>query len=510
MSDDNGAGGGKPRSQRMLDAVERAGNKLPDPVTLFFLLVLAVMLASWLAAASGVSAAHPVSGEALKAVNLFSAEMLRKLFVEMPETFAGFPPLGTVLVAMLGVGVAEKSGLIGAGLSAFVRRVPDRLLAPALVFAGVMSSLAVDAGYVVLVPLGGVLFLGAGRHPIAGIAAAFAGVSAGFSANLLVTPLDALLAGISTTAAQIVDADYTVPITANYYLMVVLVFVFTALGAWITERVIEPRLGTFEGRAEREDELSADQAGRGLRYTAIALGLFIALVLALTVPDGAALYDPEAGPQPFLNSLVALLFLGFLMLGIAFGIGAGTISSDRDAVQMMAKSMSDMGLYVVLAFVIAHFIALFKWSNLGLLAAIGGAEGLRALGLPGPVLAVGVVLLAGLLNIFVGSASAKWALIGPVFVPMLMLLGLSPEFTQAAYRMGDAFTNIITPLMPYFPMVIVFAQRYAGEFGIGSLVATMLPYSLAFGIGSTLILLIWMLAGLPLGPGSGVTVAAPG
>jgi len=508
----------KSRTERALDAVERAGNRLPDPVTLFLILIAAVMVLSFITSLAGLSASHPSSGEPIRATNLFSGEMLQRLFVEMPETFMGFAPLGVVLLAMLGVGVAEKSGLIGAGLTAFIRRVPDRLLTPALVFAGVMSSLAVDVGYVVLVPLGGVLFLGAGRNPVAGIAAAFAGVSAGFSANLLITPLDGLLAGISTEAAQIVDSGYEVPITANYFLMIALVVVFTALGSWVTERIIEPRLGKFEAGPDiaEDDEIDPDANRRGLRYGGYAALGFLILLVALAGYESAPLRAPYEGAnpllasvQPLLDSLVGLLFLGFLLMGIAYGIGAGTINNDRDAVQMSANSMSDMALYIVLAFVIAHFVALFNWSNLGLLSAIGGAQVLRALDLPAPLLLVGIVLIAGLLNIFIGSASAKWGLFAPVFVPMLMLLGITPEATQAAYRMGDAFTNIITPLLPYFPLVIVFARRYDARFGIGSLVAVMLPYSIAFGLGSTLTMLIWLLLEIPLGPGISATMPPP-
>jgi len=515
---DDGAPTEKGRLERALDAVERAGNRLPDPVTLFLILIALVMVASLIAALAGLSTPHPLTGDPIRAKNLFSGEMLKRLFVEMPETFMGFAPLGVVLLAMLGVGLAEKSGFIGAGLTAFIRRVPERLLAPALVFAGVMSSLAVDVGYVVLVPLGGVLFLGAGRHPVAGIAAAFAGVSAGFSANLLITPLDGLLAGLSTEAARIVDSGYAVPVEANYYLMVTLVVVFTALGTWVTERIIEPRVGNFEGRADiaEDDDIAAEDNRRGLRYAGYAALAVLVLLVLLAGYETAPLRTPtgEAGSlldsiQPLLQSLVGLLFLGFLVIGIAYGVGAGTIKNDRDAVQMSANAMSDMALYIVLAFVIAHFVALFNWSNLGLLSAIGGAQALKALDLPAPLLLVGVVLVAGVLNIFIGSASAKWGLFAPVFVPMLMLLGITPEATQAAYRMGDAFTNIITPLLPYFPLVIVFARRYDSRFGIGSLVAVMLPYSIVFGLGSTVTMLIWLLLDLPLGPGISATMPVP-
>ncbi len=489
--------------ERALSRVEEIGNRLPDPVTLFVILIGVVFAVSLVASLADVSAVNPASKETVSAVNLFSAEMIRRLLADMPETFAGFPPLGIVLVTMLGVGVAERSGLIAAAMSGFVRRVSRPLLTPAVVFTGIMSSIATDAGYVVLIPLAGVLFAASGRHPIAGIAAAFAGVSGGFSSNLLLTPLDPLLAGLSESSAHIVDSSVSVPITANYYLMIALVPVFTAFGTWVTDRLIEPRMPAFGNVAPNsKDEVEAtSEQSRGLKFTAWTIVAYVGGVLLLTLPEGAPLRDAEGTVQPFLAGLVGLISIGFLLIGIAFGVGAGTIKKDKDVVKMTSETMSDMGLYIVLAFVAAHFIALFSWSNLGVILAIEGAEAIRATGLSGTVLVVLLVALAGFLNLFIGSASAKWALIGPVLVPMFMLVDISPETTQAAYRIGDSVTNIITPLMPYFPMVIVFARRYEKEFGIGSLVAIMLPFSIAFGLGGTVLLAIWIATGIPLGPG---------
>lgn len=494
--------------ERSLAAIERVGNRLPDPVTLFLILIGIVIVVSVVTAMLGVSATHPVTGATVSAINLLSADQLRRLFTEMPQTFADFPPLGTVLVVMLGVGVAEKSGLVAAALTAFVRRVPRRFLTAAVVFAGVMSSLAVDAGYVVLIPLGALVFYAAGRHPIAGLAAAFAGVSGGFSSNLVLTSLDPLLAGITQTAAHIVDPSYIVPVTANYYLMIALVPVFVVIGALITDRLIEPRLGAYDGKPD--DDVAADDtpadSGRGLKAAGWTLAAFIALVLVLVVPEGAALRAEDGSLTPFYSSLVALMALGFLAIGLAYGIAEKRITSDRDAVQMVSGSMADMGLYIVLAFVAAHFIALFNWSNLGVITAIAGAEGLKAIGFTGLPLVVSFVIIAAFINLFVGSASAKWALMSTIFVPLMMLLGYSPELTQAAYRIGDSVTNILTPLMPYFPLVIVFGRRYLPDFGIGTLVATMLPYSVAFGLAGIALLVVWVMFGIPLGPGVSATV----
>ena len=495
---------------RLLAGIERAGNALPDAVTLFLSLILALLLTSALAAMAGVSAVHPVTGETISIVNLLSGDMLRQLFTQMPQTFAQFPPLGTVVVAMLGVGLAEKAGLFDAALSSFVRKIPRPLLSIALVFAGIMSSLAVDAGYVVLIPLGGVLFAAAGRHPIAGLAAAFAGVSAGFSANLLITPLDALLAGLTQSAAAIVAPEYVVPITGNYYIIVTLVPIFTLVAAWLTDRVIEPRLGQYQARHEagEDGQLSPTQQ-RGLRRALIVMGGLLIGALALALPAGAPLRDDSGSLGPFYQSLVAFTAIIFAAGGITYGAATGKVGSDRDAVRLASDAMADLGLYLVIAFMIAHFIALFSWSNIGIWVAVNGAASLQAIGLSGLPLTIGFVLLVGFINLFIGSASAKWALLAPVFVPMLMLLGFAPEFTQAAYRMGDAFTNIITPIMPYMPMVIVFMQKYRKDFGIGTVIALMLPYSILMGLSSLLLLAVWIVADLPLGPGRAISYQPP-
>ncbi len=496
----------RPLFQRFLDYVERAGNKLPDPVTLFLILVGLVYLAAWLASVLGAAVTHPGTQETISAINLFSAENVQRLFVEMPQTFAAFPPLGMVLLVMLGIGVADKTGLISVALRAFVASVPGSLLTASIIFAGLMSSLAVDAGYVVVIPLGAVLFHGVGRHPIAGLAAAFAGVSGGFSSNLLLTSLDPLLAGFTEPAAHLLDPTYFVPVTANYYLMIALVPVYIIVGTYITDKILEPRLGKYraEDGVELTEEDSAkpltDLERKGLRWAGGVLLLTLIGTAFLVIPEGAPLRGPEGQLDPFYRSIVALMLFFFFIPGLVFGLVTRQIKNDKQVVKMTADSMSDMALYIVLAFVAAHFIALFSWSNLGPIVAISGAAGLEAIGFRGIPLIVAFVLVSSVVNIFVGSASAKWAIMAPVFVPMLMVMGFSPELTQAAYRIGDSFTNILTPLLPYFPLVIVFAQKYVREMGIGTLISVMLPYSIGFGIFSTLLLVLWIFLGIPLGP----------
>jgi len=492
---------------RFLDLVERGGNRLPDPVSVFVLIIIFVMLASLAGSIAGVSVVHPHSGEEIRVVNLFSGENIQRMFREMPRTFAEFPPLGLVLVVMLGIGVADRTGLITTSLKRFVEGAPSPLITAAIIFAGIMSSLAADAGYVVLVPLGAVIFYGVGRHPLAGLAAAFAGVSGGFSANLLLTSIDPLLVGFTDPAARIVDPDYFVNVASNWYLMIVLVPVFVVGGWYVTERVVEPRLGPYNGTPDTEDGDTANNritpdVRRGHRWALAVVVLSLIGTALLVIPDAAPLRGEEGSLVPFYQSLVAIIFFLFLIPGIVYGIVTGQVKSDRDVTRMTAESMASMGAYIVLAFVAAHLIAFFNWSNLGLIIAVTGAELLKGIGFGGIPLIVSFVLVSALLNIFIGSASAKWAIMAPVFVPMLMLMGYSPELTQAAYRIGDSITNVLTPLLPYFPLVIIFAQKYQKDIGLGTLISLMMPYSIIFGITSTLILVLWILFGWPLGPDS--------
>lgn len=491
---------------RFLDFVEYVGNKLPDPVTLFFILILIVLFGSWIAALLGVNAIHPGTKATIEAINLFSKENVIRIFTQMPATFTGFAPLGMVLVVMLGIGVADKTGMIGAALKTFVLKVPHSLLTAALVFAGIMSSMAVDAGYVVLIPLGAVIFMSAGRHPLAGLAATFAGVSGGFSANLIVTSLDPLLASFTEPAAQLLDEAYTVNAAANYYLMIVMVPLYTVTGWYVSEKIVEPRLGSYLGDVV-DDSITRPIEPierKGLRWAGISILVLTILIALMVVPYNGILRDMNAmlTITPFLNSIVALMMFIFLVPGIVYGVIVGKIKSDKNVAEMMADSMSSLGSYIVLAFVAAHFVAFFNWSNLGVITAINGAEFLSMVGFSGIPLLISFMIFTGFINLFIGSASAKWALMAPIFVPMLMLMGLSPEITQATYRLGDSFTNIITPLMAYFPLVIIYAQKYQKDLGIGTLISLMLPYSIMFLILSIIVLIIWVLTGIAVGPDS--------
>ncbi|MBK8069531.1 MAG: AbgT family transporter [Rhodanobacteraceae bacterium] len=501
---------------RFLAGVERAGNVLPHPATLFFLLTLFVILVSAIAAQFDLSVIHPKTGEAVTPVNLLSAEGLQRIMGSLVTNFTSFAPLGTVLVALIGIGVAEHSGLIGACLRIVVLNAPRVLLTPIVVFAGVMSNMASEIGYVLLVPLAGLLYLSAGRHPILGIAAAFAGVSGGYSANLLLGTIDPLLSGLSQEAARIVDPAYHVSPAANLFFMQASTPIVTLLGWFVTEKIVARRFpdGNY-GKGDEKIEPLSPAEKRGLAYAVAAtLGLTI-LVLLATVPANGALRiagEPDLlkALAPFLHGIVALIFIAGALVGIAYGVGAGTIRSDVDVIKGMSKSMETLGSYLVLVFFAAQFVALFNWTNLGLIFAVEGAELLKALGLPKIPLLVGFILLTATVNLAMGSASAKWALMAPVFVPMFMLLGYSPEVTQTAYRVGDSVTNIISPMMSYFALIIAFLQRYEPKAGIGTVVATMIPYSIAFLIGWSLLFALWILMGWPLGPGAGLTYTPGG
>ena len=510
-----------------LSWVERRGNQLPDPVFLFFWLIVVLILVSIIADFAAFSALHPteidpVTGayRVLMSTSLLSAENVARIWVEMPTTFMHFYPLGYVLVVMLGAGVAERAGLFSSVMRAGLRDAPKAALTPLIVFIGMMGNLASDAAYVVLIPLSGFIFYVTGRHPIVGIAAAFAGVSGGFSANLLPGQFDALLLGITQASAENVFGEVTINIAGNWFFIAVMVMVYLPVIWFVTDRIIEPRLGDFDPALAKiinieqlSDRPLTPGENRGLAYGGIAALVVIGLWSLMTLGPGTPLIDEGAAAEaqltPFYESLVAGSFVLFLSSGWAYGKGAGTIRCHRDVVKMMTESMEDLAYYLVLSFVAAHFVAMFGWSNLGLIFAVHGADFLESTSMPSWVLLTLIILLSALLNLFVGSASAKWALISPVLVPMLMLLGISPEMATAAYRVGDSATNIITPLMVYFPLILIFCQRWRSDFGIGSLAAMMLPYSLALitaGLGMTI---LWVVLDLPLGPGAGVFFEIP-
>ncbi|GAB3043320.1 AbgT family transporter [Virgibacillus ainsalahensis] len=497
--------------QRFLDGVEVVGNKLPHPVTLFAILALLVLLLSAALQPLGISVEHPgEEGQMVEINNLLNAEGLTYIFGSMTDNFIGFAPLGVVLVTMLGIGVAERTGLISALLRGFVLSIPNRFITVGLVFAGIMSSVASDAGYVVLPPLGALIFAALGRHPLGGLAAAFAGVSAGFSANLLLSGTDVMLGELTIAAASIIDPAYaeTMNIAMNWLFIAVSVFVLTFIGTWVTERIVEPRLGEYKGE-HKEGNLEGLTSieKKGLIWSGISLVFGLILTALLVLPENAPMRGTEGNwmdqiiQSPFMSSLVPIIAILFFIPGLVYGLITKSIRSDKDVAAQMTDTMASMGMFIVLAFTAGQFVAYFSESNMGLVLGVYGAEFLDSVNLTGIPLILLFILITAFINIFIGSASAKWAMMAPIFVPIMMQLGYSPELTQMAYRVADSTTNIISPLMTYFAIIIAFAQKYDKKMGIGTLISTMLPYSIYFLLGWTIMLVVWMLLGIPLGPG---------
>lgn len=494
--------------QRFLAGVERAGNALPHPATLFVLLAGVIVLASAVASGLGVQVIHPATGKPVTVVNLVTVEGGQRMMTELVRNFLAYPPLGISLACLMGIGLAEHSGLLGTALRWVVLGAPRRWITPMVVFAAVMSNAGSEVGYVLLTPLAAALYHALGRHPLLGLAAAFAGVSGGYSANLLIGSVDVLLAGLSQAAAQIIEPTRLVHATANYYFMFVSTFVITAVGTWVTERVVAPRLGDYGGDTAREDLKPLTGAERrGLWAAAATLAGLVGLVLWGLLPENGFLVNPKApafAQSAFMVGIATFIFLFGFLPGLAYGFVAGTLRNDHDVVEGMIVTMKSMASFIVLAFFAAQFIAYFSWTNLGVITAVSGARLIEHLGIQDlpMVLMVAVVLFAGLVNVLISSASAKWALLAPVFVPMFMLLGYSPEMVQGAFRVGDSVTNIVTPLMSYFPLILTFAQKYEPKAGVGTMIALMLPYSLAFLVAWVLLLIGWIGLALPMGPGA--------
>jgi aminobenzoyl-glutamate transport protein len=499
---------------KFLDIIEKVGNKLPDPAILFLSLMLFVWILSAILSFISFDVIDPRTGSPIVVQNLLTGAALANFLATMVGTFMGFAPLGIVLVAMLGVGVAEHSGYINAGLKYMLGITPRSLLTPMLILVAIVSHTATDAGYVLVIPLGGVIFYAAGRHPLAGIAAAFAGVSGGFSANFVPSGIDPLLQGFTQSAARIIDPDIQLNPLNNWYFTAASSILIIGLGWYLTDKVVEPRLNRSSPVDDViEDEPVMDELKPNERKGFWVASLFMVLSLVglflWVYPEGSAMRSPEGEvasfSAPLMKSIVPIIFLVFLLPGVIFGFVAGTYKTTSDVIKSKSKSMGGMSYYIVMAFFCALFIDAFGKSNIGALLALKGAEFLKAMEFPGEVTIVGIVFLTTFVNLFVGSASAKWALISPIMVPMLMQLKISPDLTQAAYRVGDSASNIITPLLPYFPLVVIFCQRYVKKTGIGTLVAMMLPFCIVFLIAWTLFLIAYWKLGIPLGLQSSYT-----
>lgn len=493
----------KNRFNSILDSIERVGNKLPHPATLFLLMAVIVAIISAIGAAMDLTAVHPATGETIEARSLLNADGIRWMYTNVEQNFVKFPPLGLVLVIMIGIGVADGSGLFTVLVKQLVLGAPKRVITYAVIAAGILSHLASEVGYVILIPLGAMIFHALGRHPMAGFAAAFCGVSAGFGSNFIIGSVDPILAGLSTSAAQIIDPDMFVNPLVNYFFMVASAIMVTVVGGWVTDKIVEPRLGTYQGNTEALDiqGISAIEK-KGLKWAGYATLIFIALIALAIVPQNGILRDPETGGilrSPFFSGIVVALMFLFFIPGIVYGVIVGTIKNDKDVVNHMVTSIKGMASYIVLVFFAAQFIYWFNYSNLGLILAINGAEFLQGIGFTGLPLIICFILLSAFLNLFMGSASAKWAILAPIFIPMFMLLDFHPGLTQAAFRIGDSVTNVITPMMSYFALIVTYSQRYDEKYGIGTIISLMIPYTIFFLLAWIVLITIWIFTGLPLG-----------
>ncbi|HGF6226523.1 TPA: AbgT family transporter [Escherichia coli] len=509
------------RERRFLRTVEWLGNALPHPVILFIILTISLIVVSMIGQYFNISAPDPRPPGAkgrnddgiIYIVSLLDADGVRKILSNLVTNFTGFAPLGTVLVSLLGVGIAERSGLISATLRLIVTKAPAKVTTIAVVFAGIMSNMASELGYVVLIPLSAILFHSLGKHPLAGLAAAFAGVSGGYSANLVLGTIDPLLSGITQQAAQIVSSDYIVGAESNWYFMFVSTFFITLMGYLITEKIVEPQLGKYKGGGFNQDEQSIRNSSdvtavekKALMLSFLSVLLLSVIVAILVIPEDGILRNQQTGlisNSPFLKSIVAFIFIFFSLAGVVYGYTAGTIKNSKDIVDAMTHSMSTLGLYLVIIFFASQFVALFSWTNIGQVIAVKGGSFLNSLDLPDSVIFIGFILICAVINLMIGSASAQWAVTAPIFVPMLMMAGYAPEVIQAAYRIGDSVTNIITPMMSYFGLVMAIVLKYKKDAGVGTLISMMLPYSIVFLVGWSVFFVIWVFVlNLPVGPGA--------
>lgn len=487
---------------RFLDFIEKYGNKLPDPVMLFVYIAAIILICSFIFGKLGTSAVNPGTGEVITVVNLLNGEGFIKIMSNLVENFTSFPPLGLVLVVMLGVGLAESTGLISAVMKVTILSAPKKIILPVIILVAILGNAAADAAMVVLPPIVAMIFIALGRHPIAGLAAAYAAVAGGFSANLLLSVLDPLVAGFTEVGAQIYDPDYKANPAMNYYFLAVSAIVLIPVAVFVTTKIVEPRLGAYDGEMEIVENIGAEEK-KGLLWAAFSLAVFAAVILYLSIPQNGLLRNPETGSltdSPLMDSIVPLMMIVFLLPALVYGRVVKVITNSKDLAEHLAKAMSGMGMYIVIAFAAAQMIAYFSWSNLGPIVAIKGAEALESMGLKDLPLFIGFIIVAALINFLVASSSAKWAILAPVFVPMFMILGYDPAVTQAAYRIGDSITNPITPMLAYFAIVLTFAKKYNPKMGIGTLMTSLLPYSIAFSIMWIILFAVWYLLGLPLGP----------
>ncbi|MDJ1110207.1 AbgT family transporter [Macrococcus caseolyticus] len=488
---------------RSLDIIEKSGNKLPDPVVIFISLCLIILFASFVTGTMGVSAKNPADGKVIEAVNLLTPEGIAKIISEAVNNFAAFPPLGLVLVVMIGVGVAEKTGYFETLMKYTIEKTPRKIIVPMIVLVGILGNAAGDAAPIVLPPIAAMVFIKLGYHPVAGLVMTYASALGGYSASLIIGMSDALIVSFTEPAAKLVDDSVPVNAVMNYYFLCVSTVVLLIAAWFVTVKITIPRFGAYKSDVHTAAEDVTPIERKAMIYANIALLIAMVIVMFLAVPENGLLRNAKTGSliqdSPLMNGIVPIITVLFFVPGLVYGFVAGTMRSTKKFAEMLGDAMSTMGPFIVIVFFAAQMLAYFKWSNLGTIIAIKGAEALQ--GQNGVVLILGVLALSAFINMLIGSASAKWAIMAPILVPMLMLLGFHPAFTQVIYRVGDSITNPITPMMPYLPLLLSYAQRYVKDIGLGTLIAALMPFSVAFGIFWTILLIVWYLTGLPVGPG---------
>ncbi len=508
---------GQPQSKGLLYWIEVMGNKLPHPFWMFVWICIIVILLSALTAFYGVNATHPDTGEHIVAENLITGDSLRRFVEEMVTNFAHFAPLGLVMVMLMGVSIAERSGLLAVVMRGIAFAVPNKIVLPTIFMLGACGNIGSDAGIVVVPPIAALIFSKMGLHPVAGLVVGYAGATAGFTANFLIAGTDVLLAGISTEVARDINGGIEVSATANWYFMIVSTIMLGIVGAFIARRYTIPRTQSFPGADQLVDETAdpstsrlSEQERKGLRWAGITLLIYIFIIGLLVVPENGTLRDPETGsivPSPFLRGLIPILFFFFALPGYVYGKISGTFKRPDDALRAMEHGMRELAGYIVLMLIVAQFIHLFSWSQMDTILAIRGAEFLQATGLTGPLLFVLYMVIVAFVNIFMGSGSAKWAIFAPIFVPMLAQLDYNPAFVQLMYRVGDSITNCVSPLYVYFPLLLGWIHKYDKRAGIGTIVSLLVPYAVILFIMWTVLLFIWYGLGLPIGVGEGIYIA---
>lgn len=487
---------------RVLDLIERIGNKLPHPYILFLWLCLILAVISCILSISGVSVVDPTTGDTVVVNNLLSADGFIWLITNLLTNFQSFTPLGLVLAMQMAIGFSERVGLLNTAMRKAIMGVPMWALTATVLFLGINGSIASEASIIVVPSLAAAAFASVGMHPIAGLLAGYAATNAGFTACLIPAGTDVLLSGVTETTAQLIDPNFSVNATCNWYFMIASTFLLTIVGVWVNKVFIVPRLGTYSGsEAEKEQGITAKES-KGLKAAGLFSIAYIALFAILTIPSNSIMRGEDGTilNGALIKGLVPILIVFFILVGVVYGLVAGTLKKADDVPAYMAESLEGLTGYIVLVFVIAQFIDMFAYTNMGMIIAVKSAGLLQAAGFTGIPLVIFFIFLCCIVNLFMTSGSAKWYIFAPILVPMMMMLGYSPAFAQVIYRIGDSCTNAITPIYPYIPIALGMAKKYEKDFGMGSLIALMLPYAVAFLVSWIIMLIVWIVLKLPLGP----------